>query len=146
MPGWLWPDGIHGRAGLFIDGFGLMCTRLPSNAPGQRLDVSFYHRLATQFRGSGMALDTVPFGPRANFTGLKNGNFTGQNWALQFVSEGTYKLHTEFRGDAMCLELINGGANNNQPQFQKCSTSEAQLWKLEPEGGTYRIKNALRRT
>jgi hypothetical protein len=30
----------------------------------------------------------------------------------------------------MCLDIFNGGANNNQPHLVKCADLTGQLWRL----------------
>jgi hypothetical protein len=40
------------------------------------------------------------------------------------------RLTTKFRGPGMCLDIFNGGRNNNQPHLAKCDNFTGQLWKL----------------
>jgi hypothetical protein len=40
------------------------------------------------------------------------------------------RLTTRFRGPGMCLDIFNGGPNNNQPHLTKCDNLTGQLWTL----------------
>ena len=41
-----------------------------------------------------------------------------------------YKLSTQFRGPGMCLDIFNGGPNNNQPYLKNCGNFTGQRWTL----------------
>jgi hypothetical protein len=40
------------------------------------------------------------------------------------------RLTTKFRGPGMCLDIFNGGPNNNQPHLVSCANLSGQLWRL----------------
>jgi hypothetical protein len=40
------------------------------------------------------------------------------------------RLTTKFRGPGMCLDIFNGGPNNNQPHLANCANLSGQLWTL----------------
>ena len=40
------------------------------------------------------------------------------------------RLTTKFRGPGMCLDIFNGGPNNNQPHLVRCANLTGQLWTL----------------
>ena len=46
------------------------------------------------------------------------------------VKGGWNRLTTQFRGDDMCLDIFNGGAQNNQPHLTKCANYTGQFWKV----------------
>jgi hypothetical protein len=37
---------------------------------------------------------------------------------------------TKFRGPGMCLDIFNGGLNDNQPHLVNCAKLSGQLWTL----------------
>jgi hypothetical protein len=40
------------------------------------------------------------------------------------------RLTTRFRGSGMCLDIFNGGPNDNQPHLVNCANLSGQLWTL----------------
>ena len=72
----------------------------------------------------------------------KCGNLSGQLWVVIVTKDGdAVRLTTLFRGPGMCLDIFNGGPNNDQPHLTKCSNFSGQLWVLTKtdkrvEGGT----------
>lgn len=40
------------------------------------------------------------------------------------------RLTTQFRGPNACLDIFNGGENNNQPHLTDCANLSGQYWKL----------------
>jgi hypothetical protein len=40
------------------------------------------------------------------------------------------RLTTKFRGRGMCLDIFNGGPNDNQPHLVNCAKLSGQLWTL----------------
>jgi hypothetical protein len=40
------------------------------------------------------------------------------------------RLTTKFRGPGMCLDIFNGGPNDNQPHLQQCANFSGQNWLL----------------
>ena len=40
------------------------------------------------------------------------------------------RLATKFRGSGMCLDIFNGGPNDNQPHLANCANLSGQLWTL----------------
>ena len=52
-----------------------------------------------------------------------------QFWKLK-EDGGAIRLTTKFRGPGMCLDIFNGGANDNQPHLVPCSDFTGQLWTL----------------
>src|SRR4249919_2389925 len=90
-----------------------------STAPAQSIDQSFYYKLSTEFRGSGMKLDVINGGPKNNLTKLEQDqNASGQFWRFVGNADGTFRLSTLFRGRRMCLDIFNGGPNNDQPHLK----------------------------
>ncbi len=73
------------------------------------------------------------------------GNFTGQQWTMQPLPGGFVSLTTAFRGPQMCLDVVNGGARNNQVELRPCGNFTGQQWRLQrlPQG-TYRLTTAFR--
>ena len=45
---------------------------------------------------------------------------------------GPVRLTTEFRGTAMCLDVVNGGPRNNQVGLQPCGNLSGQHWSTRP--------------
>ena len=51
-------------------------------------------------------------------------------WRFVGNGDGTFRLSTLFRGPAMCLDIFNGGANNNQPHLVRCGNFTGQFWNI----------------
>ena len=45
-----------------------------------------------------------------------------------------FRLTTKFRGDNMCADVFNGGANDNQPYLRPCANFTGQHWLLSSTG------------
>jgi len=100
-------------------------------ASAQSVDSSFYYKLSTQFRGSGMKLDVFNGGPKNNLTRLEpDQDVSGQFWRFVGNGDGTFRLSTLFRGPGMCLDIFNGGPNNNQPHLVNCGNFTGQFWNI----------------
>lgn len=52
-------------------------------------------------------------------------------WRLQQVGEA-YRLTTAFRGPGMCLDIFNGGADNNRSHLTQCGNYSGQIWYINP--------------
>jgi hypothetical protein len=57
-------------------------------------------------------------------------NVSGQFWRLSENADSTFRLTTLFRGPGMCLDVFNGGPDNNQPHLANCVNFSGQLWTL----------------
>ena len=72
-------------------------------------------------------------GPRNNQVELRPcGNITGQQWRLQRLPQGTYRLTTAFRGPRMCLDVVNGGPRDNHAELRRCGNFTGQFWSIVP--------------
>ena len=61
------------------------------------------------------------------------------------TEDGHYRLTTMFRGDAMCLDVVNGGPRNNQTQLTPCGNFSGQLWRITNAGADrYRLTTMFR--
>jgi hypothetical protein len=110
---------------------GLLLAGLPVPTSAQSVDQSFYYKLSTQFRASGMNLDVFNGGPKNNLTRLESDqDVSGQFWRFVGNADGTFRLSTLFRGPDMCLDIFNGGPTNNQPHLAKCANLSGQRWIL----------------
>ena len=51
-----------------------------------------------------------------------------------------------FRGVNMCLDIFNGGPNNNQPHLVKCGNYSGQLWNIlvTEDGDAVRLRTLFR--
>lgn len=57
-----------------------------------------------------------------------------------------YRLTTQFRGADMCLDVFNGGPQNNMTHLVKCADFSGQYWRFSgPDaGGWYRLSTMFR--
>ncbi|MFZ1106547.1 MAG: RICIN domain-containing protein, partial [Hyphomicrobiaceae bacterium] len=56
-------------------------------------------------------------------------NVSGQFWKIR--ADGNWaRLTTKFRGAGMCLDIFNGGPDDNQPHLQTCANVAGQFWLL----------------
>ena len=46
--------------------------------------------------------------------------------------DGWYRLTTQFRGPGMCLDIFNGGPDDNQPHLIPCANYSGQFWQISP--------------
>jgi hypothetical protein len=55
---------------------------------------------------------------------------------------GEIRLKTQFTGGNKCLDIINDGSNNNQPNMADCGNFSGQIWSVErtKQKGLYRLK------
>ena len=138
-------------------GTGILLAALAVGMAGPAIAATFkpnvYYRLTTQFRGPGMCLDVYNEGEKNNLTHLSQcGNYTGQYWNISWVqsaSDGTelYRLTTQFRGKSKCLDVVNGGPNDNHLILADCGNYSGQYWHLLPSGivsGTFRLNSTFR--
>ncbi len=44
----------------------------------------------------------------------------------------------------MCLDIFNGGPNNNEPHLARCGNFTGQFWKLKEDGGAIRLTTTFR--
>jgi Ricin-type beta-trefoil lectin domain len=60
--------------------------------------------------------------------------------------DGTFRLSTLFRGPGMCLDIFNGGANNNQPHLVNCGNFTGQFWNVmvSEDGDRVRLTTKFR--
>jgi hypothetical protein len=121
---------------------GLLLAGLPVPTSAQSVDQSFYYKLSTQFRASGMNFNG---GPKNNLTRLESDqDVSGQFWRFVGNADGTFRLSTLFRGPDMCLDIFNGGPNNNQPHLAKCANLSGQLWNIKEDGDAVRLTTLFR--
>ena len=64
-------------------------------------------------------------------------------WKLT-PDRGYYRLTTKWRGDDMCLDVINDGKRNDRLQLAPCGNYAGQYWKVTPEKGYYRLTTEWR--
>lgn len=57
-----------------------------------------------------------------------------------------YRLTTQFRGDGMCLDVFNGGPQNNMTHLVKCADYSGQYWRFTgpDDSGSYRLSTMFR--
>ena len=69
-----------------------------------------------------------------------------QIWKVEDAGSGWYRLKTQFRGDAECLEgnQASSPAHNGAAFMDKCQNVSGQLWKFVPEVNAYRLKTQFR--
>lgn len=66
-------------------------------------------------------------------------------FAQNFDSGYYYRLSTQFRGNGSCLDVFNGGANNNMIHLTNCADYSGQYWRLSNAGnGYYRLSTMFR--
>lgn len=97
-----------------------------------------WYRLSTWFRGPEMCLDVYNGGPNDNQPHLTtcDAKLSGQYWFVHstpdmppLTTDGFFaKLFTEFRGPGMCLDVYNGGTNDQQPYLDECLRRSGQQW------------------
>ena len=118
---------------------------LAASTSAAAIDLRFYHKLSTDFRGIDMPLDIYNGGPKNNRAHLAPAaNVSGQLWRLT-PANGPYRLSTQFRGAAMCLDVMNGGPNNNMVHLAPCGNYSGQFWRLNEEReGVYRLTTEFR--
>jgi Ricin-type beta-trefoil lectin domain len=114
-----------------------------------QIDPTFFHKLSTEFRGPGMSLDVFNGGPKDNFTHLQpTADFSGQFWhfVLEHPATATtphiYKLRSLFR--PMCLDIVNGGPDDNKAHLAQCALVSGQEWVATREGGMFRMTTLFR--
>ena len=69
---------------------------------------------------------------------------SGQFWRFVSNGDGTFRLMTLFRGPGICLDIFNGGANDNQPHLTACSNLSGQFWNIRPDGNFIRLTTNFR--
>lgn len=96
-----------------------------------------------------MNLDIINGGPNNNAPALDNpGAYSGQFWKLR-KDVDIFKLSTSFRGDDMCLDVVNAGDGNvSNLHLVPCGRYSGQHWVIEPhpsrEPDTYRLTTKFR--
>src|SRR4029077_13529820 len=67
-------------------------------------------------------------------------------WRFVANADGTFRLSTLFRGSGMCLDVFNGGPNNNQPHLADCADLSGQFWNilLTKDANVVRLTTAFR--
>ena len=66
-------------------------------------------------------------------------------FAQYFDNGYYYRLSTQFRGNGNCLDVFNGGANNNMTHLTNCADYSGQYWRLSDAGnGYYRLSTMFR--
>jgi hypothetical protein len=57
----------------------------------------------------------------------------------------SYRFTTQFRGPDMCMDVFNGGGENNLINLSPCGNYSGQKWNLRPAGhGRYRLTTDFR--
>jgi hypothetical protein len=111
-------------------------------------DPTLWHgfTLAVPGQPKPMNLDIIP---DTNAPALANpGNYSGQSWKI--VPDGNvFKLSTAFRGDDMCLDVINAGDGNvSNLHLVPCGGYSGQHWVILPhssgEADTYSLTTKFR--
>jgi hypothetical protein len=69
---------------------------------------------------------------------------SGQYWKFLPAGGGSYQLTTMFRGSGMCLDIFNGGPEDNQPHLAPCSSVAGQFWDIRAEDGWVRLTTKFR--
>jgi|SRR5215471_15179895 len=109
----------------------LLACLASAPASAQGIDQTFYYKLSTQFRGSGMKLDVLNGGPKNNMTRLEpDQDVSGQFWRFVGNPDGTFRISSLFRGPGMCLDIFNGGAKDNQSHLTGCGNFTGQFWSV----------------
>ncbi|GAM45979.1 hypothetical protein NS07_v2contig00021-0086 [Nocardia seriolae] len=54
------------------------------------------------------------------------GNYSGQLWHFASVN-GHVTLWNEFRGNGMCLDIVNGGDRNDRVHLAACGNYTGQI-------------------
>ncbi len=58
-----------------------------------------------------------------------------------------YEFTTQFRGPHMCMDVFNGGDENNFVNLSRCGNYSGQKWNLRPAGhGRFRLTTEFRGT
>jgi hypothetical protein len=76
---------------------------------------------------------TFSTGAQTTISRISRGAATllGQFWSVVLAGQGELvRLTTRFRGPGICLDIFNGGPDNNQPHLAKCDDLSGQLWTL----------------
>lgn len=125
---------------LFVAGLGSALLLLATPSLAQSPD--FYHKLTTQFRGTGMPMDVFNGGPKNNQARLDNDqNVTGQYWYFVPARNGTYRLKNEFNGPRMCLDI---NPPTNRPEMRACGNFSGQFWRIARAGNWMRLTTEFR--
>lgn len=95
--------------------------------------------LTTLFRGPGMTLEAVADGPFAGLAQLtrRDGN-PGRRWSI--TTDGDWlRLRNEADGNAMCLDVINGGERDHFVEMRPCADYSGQFWRMRGDGDNVRL-------
>jgi hypothetical protein len=138
---------IHQSVVLVAAWLALICAAVAQN-PGQ-VDPGFYQNLSTQFRGSAMSLDVFNGGSKDNFTHLQpTADVSGQFWHFILETPATattpniYRIRSLFR--SMCLDIVNGGPDDNKAHLATCANVSGQQWVVTPQDGMFRMTTLFR--
>lgn len=85
-------------------------------------------KLSPEFPGNfAKCLDGGDFAVLANCS-----NASGQFWNIKPIAgkSGYYTMTSNFLGPTKCLDIVNGGQNNNFAQFADCGNRTGQYWKF----------------
>jgi hypothetical protein len=85
-------------------------------------------KLSPEFPGNfARCLDGGDFAELATCSGA-----TGQQWNIKPAAgqAGYYTMTSNFLGPTKCLDIVNGGSNNNYARYQNCTNVSGQHWKF----------------
>ncbi|MEZ5941919.1 MAG: RICIN domain-containing protein [Planctomycetaceae bacterium] len=131
--------GLPPLAGLPMPPLGLPATpglgSTPVAPPGP-VDSSKSYRLTNEHLGPGQSLAA----DRTGLTGMTpSGDFNDQSWQFVAAGTGTYRLINIALGNRFSL---TAGTPGGQVTMQPTDiTSNAQLWRLTPQGTTFKLTN-----
>ncbi len=119
------------------------CSSLTSAARNFTLGTT---RTYASFRQGAQCLDLPSFstanGVSPQLFGCKTTQATNQEWNLEPVSAGTFRLRSQNGGK--CLDLRAGALTDGAVvEQQPCSTATSQRWRLLPQtASSYKLQNA----
>lgn len=118
------------------------CTNLSETARSFAFGATRTH---ASFRQAGLCLDlaghTTASGASPQLSGCKTTDTLNQEWALEPVASGTFRLRSKH--SQKCLDLRGGALTDGTvAEQQACTTANRQKWTLLPQtASTYKLQN-----
>lgn len=113
-------------------------TAIAQNA---NLSQTTNYQLSSQLRGAGVLL-TVGNGD-AVFMANSN-NSQAQLWRFTATGHGYYRMTSPHRGNDICLDVYNGGDQDNFGRVWGCDDYTGQHWQATGSNGAYRLTTEFR--
>ncbi|MFN4159874.1 MAG: RICIN domain-containing protein [Gemmobacter sp.] len=122
----------------------LAATGWGAAATAQEIRWDIYYRLHTAFRGAEEPLAVVNGGVRDQAARLApRAEVQSQFWRIAVAGDGFVRITSMFTGPWVCLDVITeGGFLKDGAEMRACTGSPTQSWKIEPDEGRFRLRNA----